>query len=271
MKNQKFCYNIYMADYILVRKSRNVLSSIIHIILNILLGVGSIFLTTISGSWILGILLVLVSKWRIFAVRPRFWLLNIKSSLVDLIVGSSFVLIAYCSGTTILPVHIVIAILYTLWLIALKPRSSEAAAEAQALASVFLGITAAVMLSASLNSIFVVIAAFVIGYSSARHVLIQGEDDDFSLVTAVCGLICAEVAWLSHSWLIVYSFGNTGLIVPQLSIVLTIFSFVFGRVYRSIIKHDNKLKADDTLIPIIFSVVVIAVMFIFFSKPIFDV
>lgn len=261
----------YMADYILVRKSRNVLSTIIHVILNILLGVGSIFLTTVSGSWILGILLVLISKWRIFAVRPRFWLLNIKSSLVDLIVGSSFVLIAYCAGTTILPVHIALAVLYTLWLIVLKPRSTETATELQALVAVFLGTTAAVMLSASLDSSIIVLAAFLIGYAGARHVLIQGEDDDFPIVTAVCGLISAELAWLTHSWLIVYSFGNTGIVIPQISIILTIFAFVFGRVYRSIIKHDGKLRYDDTIVPILFSVVVITVMFVFFSRPIFDV
>ena len=99
-----------MADYILIRKSRNILSTVLHIVLNILLGVGSIFLTTITGSFGLGLLLVLVSKWRIFAVRPRYWLLNIKSSLVDLIVGFSFVLIAYCSGTIVRPIHLILAV-----------------------------------------------------------------------------------------------------------------------------------------------------------------
>ena len=260
-----------MADYILVRKSRNVLSTVIHVILNILLGVGSIFLTTVSGSWVLGIILVLISKWRIFAVRPRFWLLNIKSSLVDLIVGSSFVLIAYCAGTTVLPVHIAIAVLYTLWLLILKPRSSDTAVELQSLVAVFLGTTAAVMLSASLDSAIITIAAFLVGYAGARHVLVQGENNDFPIVTAVCGLISAELAWLAHSWLIVYSFGSTGVVVPQLSIILTVFAFVFGRVYRSIIKHDGKLNYGDTIVPILFSVVVITVVFLFFSKPIFDV
>ena len=174
-------------------------------------------------------------------------------------------------GTTVLPVHIAVALLYTLWLIILKPKSSEIATELQSLAAVFLGTTAAVMLSASLDSIVIVLAAFLIGYAAARHVLVQGEDNDFSLVTAVCGLISAELAWLSHSWLIVYTFGNSGVVIPQISIILTVFAFVFGRVYKSIIKHDNKLKADDTLVPIIFSVAVILVIFLFFSKPVFDV
>ena len=128
-----------MADYILIRKSRNVISSILHVVLNILLGIGSVAITVITGSWIIGAILVLISKWRIFAVRPRYWLINIKSNLVDLIVGLSFVFITYCSGTDWLPVHLLLGLGYTCWLIFLKPKSSELATSAQSLFCVFLG------------------------------------------------------------------------------------------------------------------------------------
>ena len=260
-----------MADYILIRKSRNILSSVLHVVLNILLGCGSIAVTVVSGSWILGVILVAISKWRVFAVRPYYWLTNIKSSLVDIIVGVSFVLIAYCSGTTVLPIHIILAVLYTLWLIVLKPRSSETAAEMQSIAAVFLGTTAAVLIAASLNSLVIVIASFIIGYAASRHVLVQSDDNDFALVTRICGLVSAEIAWLCHSWLIVYSFGNTGIIIPQLSIVLAAFSFVFGRIYKSIIKHDGKLKMDEIVVPVVFGLGVIVMLMVWFSKPIFDV
>lgn len=260
-----------MADYILIRKSRNILSSILHVVLNILLGCGSIVITVISGSWILGIILVAISKWRIFAVRPYYWLTNIKSSLVDIIVGASFVLITYCSGTTVLPIHFILAILYTLWLIILKPRSSELATQIQSIAAVFLGTTAAVLVSASLNSVIIVVASFIIGYAASRHVLVQSDDNDFALVTRICGLISAEIAWLCHSWLIVYSFGNTGIIIPQLSIILSAFSFAFGRIYKSIIKNDGKLNLNDVIVPVAFSLFVIILLAIWFSKPIFDV
>ena len=85
------------SDYIFIRKSRNALSSFLHVILNILLGVGAIFVTVVSGSWIIGFILVLLSKWRMFAVRSHYLWLNVKSNLVDLIVGFSLVLLAYFS------------------------------------------------------------------------------------------------------------------------------------------------------------------------------
>ncbi|MBQ3326083.1 hypothetical protein IJG79_02985 [Candidatus Saccharibacteria bacterium] len=260
-----------MADYVLIRKSRNVISSILHVILNILLGVGSIAITVITGSWILGLILVLISKWRIFAVRPRYWWLNIMSSLVDLIVGASFVLIAFCSGRSWLIVHTILAMAYTLWLIFLKPRSSELAAEMQSLIAVFLGTTAVTMLFASSDSIFMVISCFFIGFAASRHLLVQADDNEFGLLTYSCGLVAAEIAWMCNSWLIVYTFGNTGIIVPQLSVILTIFAFISGRVYRSSIKHDGKIQLSEITTPLIFSILVVVMLVIWFSNPIFDV
>lgn len=262
-----------MADYILIRKGRNALSLVIYIILNILLGLGSIALTLITKSWVPGIILVLLSKWRIFAVRPYYWLLNIKSNLVDLIVGSSFVLLAFAVGVNeVLLVHWLLGIGYAIWLTLIKPRTSPIANEIQALIAVFLGTSATVMLGAGYNSIWLVLPTFVIGYGASRHVLVQSsEDHDFTLITFVCGLVASEIAWLCHSWMIIYTFGNTGIVLPQLAIILTVIGFLFGRVHRSILKRDGKFKFADVAIPTVFSFLILAIMIIWFSKPVFDI
>lgn len=258
-----------MADYILIRKSRNIISTITHVIMNILLGVGSVLLTNITGSWVLGVILVLISKWRIFAVRPRYWGLNIKSSLVDLIVGISFVLITYCSGTTWLPVHTILAILYSFWLIVIKPKSTETAAEVQSLIAIFLGETALTLIAASYDSIIMVAGTFFITWAATRHILVQSEDNNFAMVNYICGLISAELAWLCHSWLIVYTFAGTGIIVPQLSIIITASCFVFNRVYKSLIRNDGELKSEEFAAPTIFSILVIIMVVVWFSSPSF--
>ena len=260
-----------MADYVLIRKSRNIISSILHVILNILLGLGSIAITVITGSWVIGLILVLLSKWRVFAVRPRFWVVNILSNLVDFIVGASFVVLAYCSGTVWLPIHFVLAAGYVAWLTILKPRSSELAAETQSLISVFLGTAATTMLFASSNSIFMTVACFVIGFAASRHVLVQSEENEFGLITLATGLISAEIAWLSNSWLIVYTFGTTGIAVPQISVILTIFCFITNRIFKTGVEHDGKIKFSEIAAPTIFSILIIIVLVIWFSNPIFDV
>ncbi len=260
-----------MADYVLMRKSRNVISSVLHVILNILLGVGSIALTVLTASWIPGIFLVILSKWRVFAVRPRFWMINILSNMVDFIVGASFVFIAYCSGAAWLPIHIVLAVGYTAWLLFLKPRSSGFANELQSLVTVFLGTTATTMLFASSNSIFMVLLCFLIGFSASRHVLVQSDENEFGLLTLATGLISAEIAWLCNSWLIVYTFGTTGIVIPQIAVILTIINFIANRVFKSSVEHDGKISFQEIAAPAIFSILLIAILVIWFSNPIFDV
>ena len=260
-----------MADYVLVRKSRNIASNLVHIFLNILLGVGSVLVTVLSASPALGLLLVLVSKWRVFAVRGRYLWLNIKSNLVDIIVGVSVVLITYYAGTTFLPVDVLLAVFYCAWLLFIKPLSSEKATLAQSLIAVFLGMSAAAIAAANLNVIVVVLVAFLVGYAASRHVLAQSSDKDFTLTTLACGLVFAEVAWLCQSCSIVYTFGVTGIRIPQVAIILTIFAFVYNYARQAIIKYQDDFRFKHILGPVVFGVVLVGIIVIWFSNPIFNI
>lgn len=260
-----------MADFVILRKGRNAFSSFLHVVMNIALATGSVYATWATGSVFIGFLLVLLSKWRMFAVRPRYWELNIKSNLVDIIVGCSFIIVAYCSGQTILPMHFIVATLYSLWLIILKPKSSEMATNLQSLCAVFFGTIALTLISANATSINMVIGGFIIGYAAARHVLIQGEDKDYEYIYLAAGLVFAEIAWLCHSWLIVYSFAGTGIIIPQLTIISVIVSFLFGYTYKSIQRNGGKLKWSEVGMPTVFLGLLIAIIVIWFSQPIFNV
>lgn len=260
-----------MADYIFIRKSRNILSSVLHVVFNILLGVGSIFITIVSGSFIIGCFLVLVSKWRMFMVHPRYWFFNFKSNLVDLIVGFSFILLAYLIGTTLAPAHLLLTVAYVAWLIFIKPRSSAEATILQALVAVFLGGSVAALIAATVNPIVICFLCFIVGYGASRHVIIQSGDREYSLIVLTYGLFFAEIAWLSHAWLIIYTFGDTGIRIPQLAIILTILSFAFNRIYQSILRNDGALKGSDVALPIIFSVLTIFIIIFGFSQPIFNV
>ena len=260
-----------MADFVILRKSRNAFSSFLHVILNIALATVSILITWTTGNPLIGLLLVGISKWRMFAVRPRYWELNLKSNLVDLIVGCSFVIIAYCSGKTFLPVHLLLIILYSIWLVILKPKSTELATNLQSLLAILFGTIALTLMSASGNSAYMVVGNFIIGYAAARHILVQGDDKDYNVIILAAGVISAEIAWLCHSWLIVYSFAGTGIIIPQLSIIMMIVAYVFGYAYKSILKNDGHFKWAEIGMPTIFAILVIAIIVIGFSQPIFNV
>lgn len=260
-----------MADYVLVRKSRNIASNMVHIFLNILLGVGAVMVTVLSASPILGLLLVLVSKWRVFAVRGRYLWLNIKSSLVDIIVGVSVVLLAYFAGGSFVPVDIILAIFYCVWLIIIKPMSSEKAALTQSLIAVFLGMSAAAIMTANLDAIAIVLLAFMIGYAASRHVLVQSSDKNYTLTTLVCGLVFAEVAWLCQTWSIIYTFGNTGIRVPQVAIILTVFAFVYNYARQAMIKYQDDFRFKHIIGPVVFGTILVGIIVLWFSNPIFNI
>jgi hypothetical protein len=168
-------------------------------------------------------------------------------------------------------VDFVLMAVYSIWLLFIKPLSSEQATLAQSLIAVFLGISAATIMSANVDSVVLVILSFLIGYAASRHVLAQSDAKDFTLTTLVCGLVFAEVAWLCYAWEIVYTFGSTGIRIPQLAIILTIFAFVYNYARQAMIKYQDDFRFKHILGPVIFGVLLIGIIVLCFSNPIFNI
>lgn len=260
-----------MVDYAIFRKSRNMASNAVHVFLNIMLGIAAVLVTVLTNSPVFGVILVIVSKWRVFAVRRRYIMLNLKSNLVDFIVGFSVVALAYFAGASLMPIHFALMVFYVVWLLFIKPMSSESMLMVQSLVAVFIGISASAIMTAELDAIWMVLLAFAIGYAASRHVLAQTDDRDFRLTTLVCGLIFAEIAWLSHAWAIIYTFGESGIRVPQVALILTIFAFIYNYARQVMIRMQTEFRFRNIAVPLIFSIALIAVVIVFFSKPIFNI
>lgn len=260
-----------MADYIFIRKSRNALSSVLHVVLNLALALVSIGSTVITGNCLIGIILVIISKWRVFAVNHRYWLLNLRSSLVDFIVGIGFVLLAYAAGTTLLPVHFLIIVLYAIWLIIIKPKSSTLFNVIQAITAIIVGGTAATVFAAITDSSVMVIACFILGFAATNHVLVQNDSGDPFFISMIVGLFFAEIGWLCNSWLIIYTIANTGICVSQLSIILATLAFLFFKIHANYSAHNGKIRLSEVMLPILFSLLVITVLLVSFSQPRFNI
>ena len=148
--------------------------------------------------------------------------------------------------------------------------STERASSIQALLAVFLGTTTTTVMSASANAAFLVIFNFLIGFAAARHVLVQGDDPDFSFLSLLMGLIFAEFAWLCQSWLIVYTFKEIGFLLPQSAIILTTIVFLVGNIFNKI-SSDEDFNFKKIATPTIFSLALILIIVLWFSKPLFNV
>ena len=79
----------------------------------------------------LAIILIILAKWRMLAVKPRYWLANIRSNLVDIFVGLS--ILSFMASTNNLITQLVWTAAYIAWLVWLKPQTKQIPVIIQAL------------------------------------------------------------------------------------------------------------------------------------------
>lgn len=244
-------------------KRTSLVSEVLYVGFNFVLAAGVFLLVWLFPALpILAYLLILLSKWRVFAVRPRFWWANIKANLLDFLLGLSVVTMVWQAHETIW-LQIVIAFLYGLWLILIKPRSGQMAILTQAGIAQFMAITALYSVSYDWPAWLVVVGMWLIGYISAQHVLSSYEDSDVTLLSLVWGLIVAELGWLAYSWTFAYSipYIGTAFQIPQIAIIITLLGYFASRAY-SVYSVKNKLRLGDVTFPALFSSSMILILVI---------
>src|SRR5258706_5831574 len=94
-------------------------SNLFYILLNIMLPITAYILVRIDFVG-LAILLVLLSKWRMFAVRGRYWIANLIQNGVDIMVAGS--LIIFIASSTVDWWQLLWTLLYALLLGLAQPR-----------------------------------------------------------------------------------------------------------------------------------------------------
>lgn len=252
-------------DLLKSHKRRSRLSDILYVILNIALAVSLLVVVRYGQSPWLAVAIILLSKWRALAVKPRFWFANIVANMVDVIVGLSYVTLLYAAGGEIVP-QVILSVLYVIWLLIIKPRSKRSFVTLQAGTAVFAGVMALSAVSFSWDSFVYVGLLWLIGYSAARHILGNYDEPLTTIYSLIAGLMFAEIGWAAYHWLFAYPVpGMGGLKIPQVAIILTLFGFVAERSYVSYHKH-GAVKSADVVLPIILTIAVIGVLFIFYNR-----
>lgn len=256
----------------LVRR-RTFLSEVIYNVLNVGLALTLVLVMYFTESAWLGVLIVLLAKWRILAVRPRYWYANFLSNLVDIIVSISLVFIllaisdAGLSAAREVAVFGIVAALYIGWLVWVKPRSKRTFMAAQAGTAVFLGTWALFATGFNWPVSLVVLGMWLIGYSAARHMLSSYDNETHSLLLGlVWGLVFAQIGWVSYHWAIAYALPlASGVLVPQVAIIVSLISFLAYKVYDSFY-HHQKVRTNDIILPLLLTLSVILVLVLVFNR-----
>jgi hypothetical protein len=268
----------------LVRK-RGLIANTLHVVFN-LAYVAVIFalLQKIRTPWFEtpgfdslwpALALVLIAKWRVFAVRPRYWLANFLSNLTDLGMGLGIVVLMWSVGATpmlagasdgdLLAVRIVLALIYAAWLIFLKPLHKHIWIEVQAGVSQFIALAALFAVSDRLWLPLVILLCFGIGFAAARHTLMKHEEENVTLLAMIWGLVVALLGFVAWHSTIGYSV-FAPLKIPEMAIIVTALGWAVDRAYDSLIRHQ-KVRWADIQWPVLFAVVLIGMLLIFFSNP----
>lgn len=243
-------------------RRRSFLSEVAYVILNILLAVMLLVLVLVVNVPWPALGLVLLSKWRIFAVRSRYWTANIRANLVDVIVGVSMVVLLY-SASGDLVTQIALTVLYGVWLLLVKPKSKRAYVSAQAAVGLVFGLAAIVQISPTLPASVVVLMSWIVGYAATRHILSAQHESHINFLSLLWGFVVAEIMWLGYHWTIGYQIGQS-LQLSQIVVIVAALSFVAERIYASYRKND-KVVAGEVLMPIVLAMSVIGVVLFVFG------
>lgn len=171
----------------------------------------------------LAYLVVLLSKWRMFAVRPRHWPANIRANAIDIIVGLSFVI--FMAQAPSQAWQLVWLVCYEIWLLVIKPRSPVFWTSIQAGLGQFMGLTALYLLWGRASLFILVFVSWGICYLAARHFLSSFDEPLTSMLSHIWGYVAAAMTWVLGHWLLYYGF------LAQPVLILSLISYGLATMY----------------------------------------
>jgi hypothetical protein len=212
-------------------KPKKGFSHILHVFFTALIPV-LVYLFVKIGFVQLAVAVVILGKWRIISVKPRFWAANLRANAVDLIIGLSTVV--FMTHTTSATLQLLFTALYIYWQVGLKPNSKVIAVASQAFIGQAYGLSALFIGWGDVELITLVVGAWAVCYLSARHYFTSYDEPYSSLYSHYWGFFAASLVWLSSHWLIFYS------VIAQPALLLSAISFALGSLYY--LQETDKLS-----------------------------
>jgi hypothetical protein len=199
------------------------------------------------------LIIILLSKWRMFAVRARHWLAHIRTNAVDIIVGLS--ILACMSQSHAASVQLLWLVVYELWLLIIKPGSRPLLVSAQAMIGQFLGLTALFLAFPSGSLALYVLLVWAITYFSARHFFGSFDEPNAQILASFWGFFGAGLMWILGHWLLFI--GS----VAQVAILLSVIGYGLAGLYY--LDETDKLSrvVRRQILLVMFAMVLIIIVF----------
>lgn len=258
-------------------KRRDLTSKVIYVILNVALALSIAISWTLFSSIWLAIGLLVLSKWRVFAVKPRFWWANIQSNAVDFIVG-----LGYITHLSQVPLpdyisQIVLIMLYIYWLLVVKHRSEKYWVVSQGLVALYIGTSSLFIIGSDWPDFVLLGVLILVCFITQRHILATHDIENVNYYSTLSAMISGEVLWVLSHWVIAYKLPLLrGLYLVQPAVIMILLmviveltiDYVISETDSSSSKSKSWLKSlRPVLLPIVLCSVTILILLIFFARP----
>ncbi len=176
--------------------------------------------------------MVVLSKWRMFAVKPRFWAANIRANAIDLMVGLSIVL--FMTHTSSVWIQLLWAVSYAAWLLVIKPGSGVPLVTTQAFIGQFAALSALYVTWADGPVYGLTLLSGLFCFMAARHFLDAFDEPYARMLAYIWGYFGAALTWLLSHWLLFYRG------VAQPTLLLSTLGYGMAVLYY--LDHNDRLS-----------------------------
>lgn len=200
------------------------------------------------------VVIVLLSKWRMFAVKPRHWLAHIRTNAVDIIVSLSLLTFMITSGPS-MTMQLAWLLIFEIWVLYVKQGTSILLVSAQALVAQCLGTIALFLAYETAPAVVYVTLAGVIAYFSARHFFASYEESHGIQYSWLWTFFASSLVWILSHWLLFYG------PVAQVAVMLSVVGYGLAGIYY-LHEHDKLTQlVKRQIIFVVFSVVFVMIAF----------
>lgn len=198
-------------------------SHLIHLGLTSLLPVVVYVIIRLDFAVTVAYTVVLLGKWRMFSVRPRYWPANIRANAIDLMVNLSLVTFMSKTDSQIWQIGWMVA--FVVWQSFLKPGNSALKVSLQALLGQTVALVSLFLAAGQADTWILVLAVWSICYLSARHFFTSFDEAHTNLYAYFWGYFAACLMWLLGHWLMFYG------LIAMPTLLLTVIGVAMASLY----------------------------------------
>lgn len=202
---------------------------------------------------IIAFIILFLSKWRMFALHPRYWMAHLRTNAVDLIVGVSF--LVFMAASSAMWLQLTWVLLFEIWLLYIKPSSLLFMISLQSIIAAVLGYSSIFYAKADAPLALYVVAYWIVGYFSARHFLNGFDEKHGRLLSSTWAFFTASLMWALGHWLLFVG------PIPQPALLLGSLSFGLAGLYY--LENSDRLSSvvRQQIIFTLFAIVFVLIIF----------